>query len=364
MHLPDSNHKKLAGMCKTRWVERHTCLEVFLELYESVVIFLDSIVSPNEYPDLLSAAGKWDWDRETRVRAEGLKASLQSFQTIVTFIITKNILEEVRPLASKFQKRDQDIYEAFVMVDSVIDSIESIRVCIDGNFSSWYQEILDLAKKIGVSESVLRKTSIQRNRNNTPSESPNQHFKRVIAIPLLDSLLTQLKDRHSEEERHAQQLLTLIPSVLVSTAKEVQLKDLLFWERDLPFPNSLTGEVRRWQSLWKTKNQEGVILPNNLLLSFRSCDPDAYPNIYRLLLIGCTLPLTSAEAERSFSLIRRIKTYARCTMSEERLSDLAVIALHYKETVSADYICHLLCQSHPRRLFQSSLFADFVQNSS
>ena len=107
VHLPDSNHKKLAGMCKTRWVERQTCLEVFLELYESVVIFLDSNVSPNDYPDLLSAAGKWDWDRETRVRAEGLKASLQSFQTIATFIITKNILEEVRPLASKFQKRER-----------------------------------------------------------------------------------------------------------------------------------------------------------------------------------------------------------------------------------------------------------------
>ena len=162
------------------------------------------------------------------------------------------------------------------MVDSVIDSIESIRVCIDGNFSLWYQEILDLAEKIGVSESVPRKTSIQRNRNNTPSESPNQHFKRVIVIALLDSLLTQLKDRYSEEERHAQQLLTLVPSVLVSTAKEVQLKDLLFWERDLLFPNSLTGEVRRWQSLWKTKNQEGAILPNNLLLSFRSCDQYYY----------------------------------------------------------------------------------------
>ena len=106
VHLPDGSHKKLAGMYKTKWVEWHTSLEVFLELYELVVVFLDSIVSPNDYPDLLSAAGKWDCDMETRVRAQGLKASLQSFQTIATFIITKNVLEEVCPLASKFQKRD------------------------------------------------------------------------------------------------------------------------------------------------------------------------------------------------------------------------------------------------------------------
>ena len=96
------------------------------------------------------------------------------------------------------------------------------------------------------------------------------------------------------------------------STKEIQL---LFWERDLPFPNSLLGEVRRWQSLWRAKSEEGANLPHNLLLSFRFCDADAFPNIYRLLLIACTLPITSAEAERSFSLMRRLKTYARSTMS-------------------------------------------------
>ena len=69
--------------------------------------------------------------------------------------------------------------------------------------------------------------------------------------------------------------------------KEIQLQDLLFWERDLPFPNSLTGEVRMWQSLWRTKYQEGANLAHNLL-SFRSCDADAFPNIHCLLLIACS----------------------------------------------------------------------------
>ena len=344
VHLPDTSHKKLTGLCKTRWVERHTCLEVFLELYESVVMFLDSIVSANDYPELLSTAGKWDWDRETRVRAQGLKASLQ---TIATFIITKNVLDEVRPLASKFQKRDQDIFEAYGMVDSVIDSLENIRACLDGNFSSWY---LDLAETIGVSESVPRKTSIQRNRSNTPSESPIQHYKRAIAIPLLDSLVTQLKDRYSLEERHAQQLLMLIPSVLCGSTKEIQLQSLLFWERDLPFPNSLLGEVRRWQSLWRAKSEEGANLPHNLLLSFCFSDADAFPNIYCLLL---TLPITSAEAERS-SLIRRLKTYARSTMSEERLSDLAVIAMQKRYLQTIYVTCSV------KLIQEDSLFADVL----
>ena len=52
-YLPEYSHKKLPGLCKTRWVERHSCLDVFLEMYEAVITFLDAIISPSAYPDWL-----------------------------------------------------------------------------------------------------------------------------------------------------------------------------------------------------------------------------------------------------------------------------------------------------------------------
>ena len=97
-------------------------------------------------------------------------------------------------------------------------------------------------------------------------------------------------------------------------------------------------------------------LPNNLLLALGACDEDTFPNIHRLLLIACTLPISSAEAERSFSLMKRIKTCTRSTMSEERFSDLAVIAMHYPERFEVDEICETFVKAHPRRLFQATLF--------
>ena len=42
-------------------------------------------------------------------------------------------------------------------------------------------------------------------------------------------------------------------------------------------------------------NQEE--LPNNLLLALGACDEDAFPNIHHLLVIACTLLITSTEAE-------------------------------------------------------------------
>ena len=77
----------------------------------------------------------------------------------------------------------------------------------------------------------------------------------------------------------------------------------------------------------------------NLLLALGACDSRLYPNVHRLLLIACILPITSAEAERSFFLLRRLKTSARSTMAEERLAHLSVIAMHYKDRVPADKVC-------------------------
>ena len=135
------------------------------------------------------------------------------------------------------------------------------------------------------------------------------------------------------------------------------IEQLLFWQQDLPSAKSLASELRRWHALWQQKSREDEVdIPNNLLLALGSCDVDSFPNIHSLWVIACTLPIT--EAERSFSLLRRMKTYTRSTLAEEHFSDLAVIAMHYSERIPVDEVCHAFIQSHPRRLFQASLFAD------
>ena len=46
------------------------------------------------------------------------------------------------------------------------------------------------------------------------------------------------------------------------------------------------------ETLWQSKDRE---LPNNLV-----SHEDAFPNIYRLLVVVLTLPITSAEADQFF----------------------------------------------------------------
>ena len=62
--------KKLKGLCKTRWVERHTCYETFYSLYPNVCLCLEEMLHPSQ------ENARWNWDRETLVKAQGLLSAL------------------------------------------------------------------------------------------------------------------------------------------------------------------------------------------------------------------------------------------------------------------------------------------------
>ena len=85
--------KHLAGLCKTRWVERHTCFETFLELYKYLSICLKAISLPHLFPELVLVtpddpeSEKWGWEKnkETKITAQGLHAGIRRPEFIMAF---------------------------------------------------------------------------------------------------------------------------------------------------------------------------------------------------------------------------------------------------------------------------------------
>ena len=95
---------------------------------------------------------------------------------------------------------------------------------------------------------------------------------------------------------------------------------------------SLLAELDHWKNrcteIDKTKlESEAIDAP-------KSCDKDIYPTIWKLLQILCTLPITNASGERSFSTLRLMKTWLRTTMLQRRLTGLALLYCHYELDVS------------------------------
>jgi len=354
---------KLKGLCKTRWVERHTCFETFAEMYRVIVISLEALLYPNEYCDVYTLPNnedmnekngidefleEWAWDQDARTRAQGLLASMKSTEIMVTFCTTKNVIHFLKSIASKLQKRDMDIYQAYMMIDDTINQFRNVRIEIDVQFADWYSEAEDLAKTLSVELKMPRLAGRQMNRANPPSNSPQDYFKMSVAIPFLDHLIMEMETRFGD--RIGSSLFKLLPSNIVIEENLYELcQTLLFWESDLPTPTALLSELKDWLSRWQNDPNK----PGNLQAALHAADGDQFPNISKLLIIGCTLPIGSAEAERSFSALRKTKTFLRSTMSQERLSGLALMNIHHDITLNIADICKTYVQRHPRRMFET-----------
>ena len=62
-----------------------------------------------------------------------------------------------------------------------------------------------------------------------------------------------------------------------------------------------------------------------------------FPNCCVAFRIYCTLPVTVAEAERSFSVLKRIKNYLRSTMCQMRLTSLGTLAVESELAKQLDF---------------------------
>ena len=79
-----------------------------------------------------------------------MKNALSSLQTIAVFIVTITKTWSSH-LAIKLQQKDQDVLDAYRMIDEVVQGIRYTRTSIDEKFHLWYADIQELAESIGAS---------------------------------------------------------------------------------------------------------------------------------------------------------------------------------------------------------------------
>ncbi len=60
--------------------------------------------------------------------------------------------------------------------------------------------------------------------------------------------------------------------------------------------------------------------------------------VFQLIKLILVMPATNAVSERTFSALRRVKTYLRSTMSQARLNHLMLLYVHREVTDSLDLI--------------------------
>ena len=80
--------------------------------------------------------------------------------------------------------------------------------------------------------------------------------------------------------------------------------------------------------------------------------------ITECLKIFSTLPITTFECERNVSALRRLKTYLRSTMSQTRLTGLALLHIQYNMDIDFDEIIRRFARLRPRRMELANILSD------
>ncbi|KAL0162330.1 hypothetical protein M9458_041726 [Cirrhinus mrigala] len=343
--------KPLTDVCRTRWAERHGAYNHFFSAFIFIVKALEVIalgLHTNDYSQDVTTG----WQGKDKAEANSLLSGLQNFGFILTIY---QLLSHLTGITVKLQRTSVDIVEAFGMVDEVKNIYKELRETIEDDFNQIYEQAIRMAAQVNVQPtSQPRAAGRQTHRENVPAETVKDYYRRNMAIPFLDHVILEFEFRFSPLSITASRLLGLIPSIQCNSDVTVDVSEAVqLYQNDLPSPELIDQELKRWKLRWRNKSSEER--PTSCAAAIKECDVLIYPNVFKLLKIACTLPVTSYECERSNSTLRRLNTFMRSSMGEDRLSSLALIHTHYDMAVNLDEAVNIFSKLFPRRLELTSV---------
>ncbi|XP_064214539.1 52 kDa repressor of the inhibitor of the protein kinase isoform X1 [Tribolium castaneum] len=315
----------MQGICETRWVERH---DGHLQFQGDNLVKICSA---------LEKISTWQ-DSKTANDAHCLLQTLRSSDFIISSICLSDVLGVTVSLSRILQSNSIDLKKAADAINDTISVLQNKRENADVIYRQLFEEAKEVAGQLDVEIKCPRIVSRQIHRaNNQPAQSAEEYFRRAIYIPLLDSIINDLEDRMSLEVLNLFQLSVFMPKSEYSN-QDIETVKQLATDYTLLLDNTPVSVVVNEYRLWMMKWQRSQDMPQSISDLILNCDIEMYPNIRKFLCIMATLPVSIATAERSFSTLRRIKSWLRAAMVEERLTGLALLHVHKNIPIEADEV--------------------------
>lgn len=305
-------------LCETRWSEKYKVIRLFKNNFLEIIQALES----------LSVEGNPD----TRKRAYQLHSAACKPAFIMAVVLIAKYSEFLEPVVNSLQSIQMNILEASEHIQRIVKTFKSHREEAEKNTDSIYQEAKTIAQDLGLQMTVPRVVPRQQHRSNHPAESHSEFWRRSMVVPYLDSIVSSLQIRFSEDNIPAYSLIFLHPLYMLKMGLN-GLKTKIKPMGDFYKISRIETELELWFQLWKNKQVPAEDLQSIEVADLLSESQLFFPSVKKALEILITLPCTTCTVERSFSSLRRIKTWLRSTMAEDRLNGLALLSIHRKEVM-------------------------------
>ncbi|CAF3018270.1 unnamed protein product [Rotaria sp. Silwood2] len=300
----ESRRKTLLKLVETRWVEKQLAVLVFRQLFSAIIIALEQIAI--------------DGDEESFSLSRGYLKSLLDSEFCIPLIIVSRVFAVIKPCAEQLQTTTLDLIKCYESIEQVAMHLSEM-MHDDQQINKLYDELVTFTSEHNISIIL-----------------PGQYKKTMKELfsdvyqTFVSNTITELSYRFMEHQKIIVRISRLIPLHVVST-KFNELKEVIeFYLDDLPSNDMIVieTEIDLWRSYWSSRSEHDRPTTIEQALKWTHDMRAFYPNIWRLLELFAVLPVTVANAERSFSVLKRIKTYLRNSMGDDRLSSLAILNIH------------------------------------
>ena len=307
---------------------------------------------------------------DTRREALSLLKKIIKLENAFMAVLWHRILSRFNLTSIYVQKVEVDLYAANEMLVSLVDFIQNLRC----EFINIENESKNLSEFVISEYSDSNKRVVTKKLRDGEKEistlTGSDKFRIATFYVIIDKLSAELKKR-SEAYTQIIELFGFLCNLTTISREEIQTKALNLvrtYSKDLQ--DNLVSELEQFTALINLQpkgffsNSSSNPKPSNSSNSFNFLAPlkvlnwivdrqmvDVFPNVYISYRIFVTAPIANCEAERSFSVLKRVKNMYRATMLDDRLSALSSLAIESELLRSMDFedLIHDFANSKSRK---------------
>ena len=308
----------LKPLCPTRWLCRSPALQSVIDQYEAV---LESLYDMSQ-----SSSG------EIATKASGMLDRFQEGQTLLLLNMALKVFSILEQLNRSLQSKSVTVSGMIESINAVKGTLSSMRR--ENTFSDMFSSSLAAASRLQLNDIQLPRGRRPPARYTGAAEAysaptAEEHY-RTLFYQFIDITNTQLEEQFDTSSSGLSTYLKL-ESVLLQ-GQLVPHEELL---RGYPEINStsLSTQLAMFHSQMTYSDVNGAV---GVMTAMSADARRLFPQVERLIRLLLVCPVSSCEAERSFSGLRRLKTWLRNCMTQSRLNAVALCHVHQQILDSVD----------------------------
>jgi len=305
-------------LCPTRWTIRADSIKSILENYVYLLELWDEAYEETK-------------DTDTKARIMGVAAQMTTFEFYYGASLAHLLLRHTDNLSRTLQHKHISAVMGQQVAKSVVTTLQGIRD--DSSFILFWDLVEEKSQSLNIGAPRLprqRKRPARFEYGHASAEftsDPKDYYKRIY-YEALDLIIMSIMERFDQP---GYALYSNLEQLLLKSVKHEDYEEELKSVSEL-YQSDLHIEDLKVQLL--TLSSQNICSNptfSDILDYLQTLDKPArnlYCEVVTVVKLLLVMPASNATSERSFSALRRIKTYLRTTMTQERLNNLMLLHVH------------------------------------